>query len=392
MVETKQEQSLPGKLWYVVLFHILLPFVITFLISISISLYPSFDAGRVNNMNARFYLGTLYSNLSDVEKKAIDSLLSSEVRYTVKDVIDGKKSLSYEGYKVLNTGKWAIDFRYLASYRDNFVLAIQQKIWQLIILFAVSQILVTAVTARWRYRACPYQERLPDTAKIHITLKELLTPEDEAALYDKLRGPHLSLGNGKTRESIKLFIKDQQVSTGFVFTIPNCSLSTYANTAESFDKAAQTSICSTNTSFPSKFFISQTIRTAVTQHLDAVNRNQVVGEKKRIQVCRRPNDDRPGIPTLDQFRQELKDNEQLKTFFSTHFLHESATCQLAIVGIAPFTEQMFLGDYIVYDGKLVLVYDYETCVLSMLVGRDIERIFNMPFKLPGLSDLNSMLP
>jgi len=363
-----------------VLLLIVSPAVITLFIHCFISLSPSYDYKIHNDREADYYLERFYKNLNNLEREEINSLVKKETNYSVEDVINGRESLTYRGFEALHNSKWGNDIKlnYLVSFSDDWWLAFKQHVWELFVFFAVSEIIMILIIRKWpRKASCPYQER-SELAGFHITLRELLTPDDET-LYEKLRGPHIPLSCSETREGIKLFINGRQAYAGFIFIHPNCSVSTYAQIAQLLDARARKSICSTNTSLPEDLFGSEEIKQAVISHLVAVNTKENIQEKKRIQVFSCQDH---GVPTSAKFIEQLNAKPNIKDLFNQYFLDSRVESYSATVGVSPFTEDMFFGDYILYDGRVVLMYDYETRVLTLLVGNEIEQQFKQIFTIP----------
>jgi hypothetical protein len=234
------------------------------------------------------------------------------------------------------------------------------------------------------YSKCPYFSSQPDGTELSLSLEGML--RDIGGLYEDLQDTHAPLGESSLRAKIRLIRgcpEFQQSIPELVFIRNNCPVSEYARVACLLDAEAKHSILSVNTSLPSAL-LNSADRDSVAQHLHTVNeRKGLRSDRKRIQVLRRgstPDGSCPGaIATEAAFDADLND-PTLKALWEEHFEAKGSTVGYAkSFWNSAITPTSFYGDFILYDDELVILYDYDTRKLMVVIGSRVGRAFGQVF-------------
>lgn len=262
--------------------------------------------------------------------------------------------------------------------------AFLQFVWQGgLFSYTVIASLTTAITLILlrikSHSRCPYFETTPHTNDISLTLNGII--KDIGGLYEDLQDTHVPLGNRSLREKIKVLRADPMPTIpALVFIVNGCSTSEYARIATKLDSLARDSILSVNTSLPSELF-NHGATEFVIKHLNIVNNTKrLKGTKRqRIQVLwsgeSQPEDCPEGIPKDEDFKEELRDSK-LGQLWGTYFQAvDKGVVYKEFYWNRDITSRVFLGDFVLYDKELILLYDYSTRKLYIVFGKKVGILF-----------------
>jgi hypothetical protein len=268
----------------------------------------------------------------------------------------------------------------------TFAKLVQNYIWPggLFPYFAMSLICWCAGVIIFRVRShsrCPYFESRPDGPEVTMSLACVL--RDIGGLYDDLQDSHQPLGEPTVRAKIRK-LRDNPIPSipAIAFVANNCPISSYAQLARELDSMAVKSIFSVNTSLPSDLF-NHGARDSVLAHLEVVNnrRNLRYG-RQRIQILAKDDtvDCPGGIPRESNFNRDLNSNQELSDLWNNCFIaKEKGIIYKNLFWDNQVTPHEFFGDFMLYDEELLLLYDYATRKLLVLVGRRLGTTFGSIF-------------
>lgn len=211
---------------------------------------------------------------------------------------------------------------------------------------------------------CPIQE-ISIKRQITVTLAEVLT--GDPVLAEKLMSPNASFADSQVLESIGRFC-EKNAHVGLVMLRSNCSYRDYADFAILLDKGAKVSISSTNVGPFKDLFTNK--KEAVLGHLDAVNKmatkaagaSGIVVKRRQIHMSN---------AEKGAFDKSLRSGAPEAQDFKTYYMIPPG------VDFKEFTVDLtlswaeFMGDYIVYDNRVILKYDKDTRVLMLIVGQEV---------------------
>ena len=172
-------------------------------------------------------------------------------------------------------------------------------------------------------------------------------------------------------------------TTGVIFVHNNCDFAGYAGVAGILDSVAAKSIESTNLPLPSEL-LKRDHADRIRGHLSTVNSKTRL-ERTRVQILRRNQDSGPtNLHTAISLQQDLQTDSQLAEDWTTLFKAESSGVRYYETTYEDsLPADFFFGDYIVYDRQTVLLYDYESRILSLFIGRNLIDRFARVFQVQG---------
>ena len=303
------------------------------------------------------------------EAAQLDQALNKKAKYSVAQIIKDPQILNAKGVKTLS--QYGIQVEYIHDvrtetigyFKDNFLRFILFLFLTLGISFLVNRVnkLYERMTTN---TYCP----IPDAnirQQITVTLAEVLTNEPELA--KQLTSPNRSFVDSQVLQSIKSFCNGN-ARAGLVLVRTNCEYREYADVALMLDEGAKESIYSTNVGAPEKLF--RTYRTEVSQHLKKVNEKArgprakpgVIVQRRQIHLS---NDDKENY---DEFLQS--GSQEANDYCALYKDAPNVTFRELIVG-PELSWPEFLGDYLIYDNRIILKFDEETKVLMLLVGQEV---------------------
>jgi len=230
------------------------------------------------------------------------------------------------------------------------------------------------------YSRCPYFESPPSGPEVTMSLEGVLL--DIGGLYDDLQDSHQPLGEPSVRNKIRKLRSDPVPSIpAIAFVANNCPISSYAKIARELDVIAEKSVLSVNTSLPSELF-NHGAKDSVISHLDAVNNLGKRKHRERIQILAQDgtNDYPDGMRTKSEFERDLSNDQDLKNLWEEHFVAvSSGIIYREYYWNNQVTPHDFFGDFVLYDKELLLLYDYATRKLLILLGRKMGTTFGSIF-------------
>lgn len=256
----------------------------------------------------------------------------------------------------------------------NYIIS-SDNIPMFIITFVLAFVIMEMFSRIKTHSVCPYFEKEPNEGSLSITLESLIS--DITGLYSDIQNIQEPLKFEALREKVKVYRNHTGNSIpSLVFIHNNCSIATYANTAKELDKVAQHSIKSVNISLPSTLLNI----TSVLEHLEAVNNNTKAVEKIRLQILNDGSDDCPqNFFSKAQFDSDLDSNGAKQNWDKYFAKIDGIDYREYRWGEHGITNEVFFGDFMMYDDQIILMYDYESRLLFLVIGKAIVNKYEMIF-------------
>lgn len=228
------------------------------------------------------------------------------------------------------------------------------------------------------YSRCPYFTSSPDSTTFSLSLEGIL--KDIGGLYEDLQDTHSPLGQGSLRSKFRVL--RESVPAGLpalVFVYNNFQIGDYARVARLLNNTASKSIKSTNISLPSSLFAAS-CREPVLKHLQDVNSKTNLN-RRRIQIIK-PDSIANGpdaIPNKSSFETDLK-NADITQLWNDNFVASKYGVKYSkAMWNTDVTPGTFYGDFILYDEEIILMYDYESLMMTVVIGSKAGQAFGSLF-------------
>jgi hypothetical protein len=244
---------------------------------------------------------------------------------------------------------------------------------RLLIFFAVTLPVIYLSDLVVKFKPCFFHVPVRQLRyQVAVTLSEILdkhTLLSDTLLADRLSSPHKSFIDNTLIGNIKVFDNGTS-AVGLVLVRNNCEYNTYASIAIELDKCAKESIKSTNVSLPSDLFGDENTRNLVVRHLETGN-ERAHRYVNGIKVVRRQIN--MSVDSESLFHSEYNSTEQYANDYRMYYEDGSkrkVDFRKLLLG-KDIAWEDFLGDYIIYDNKVILKYDSTTHQLSLMIGENI---------------------
>jgi len=281
-------------------------------------------------------------------------------------IIVGQASYPIQPFSILEAAKEFI----WSQYGICYYLVISLLIW-----FATT-ILIRVKS----HSKCPYFESKPDSTTITLSLEGIL--RDIGGLYQDLEDTHSPLQYDTLRDKLKILRQDltHTALPALVFTYNHCGVGDYARIAKSLDTVAKKSIKSTNVSLPSVLLKGE-YQASVLGHLGIVNKRIDLKDRYRIQVLKGSEVKGPdAIKDESAFKSDLINNGKISNLWNEQFIAKASGVKYSeALWDKDVTADTFYGDYILYDDEIILMYDYESAIMMVLIGKKIGKAFSAVF-------------
>jgi len=303
------------------------------------------------------------------EAAQLDQALKTNTEHSVEQIIKDPQILDAKAVVTLSEFGIRVDYVHevrtetIGYFKDHFLRFVLFLVLTGGISFLVNRMsLLSRKVIAARY--CP----IPDASirqQITVTLAEVLAGEPDLAR--QLTSPNESFVDRQVLQSIKSFCNGTARS-GLVLVRSNCEYREYADIALMLDEGAKQSIYSTNVGGPENLF--RTYKTEVTQHLKKVN-EKARGPQGKTGVYVKRYQIHLSDTDKEQFETFLVGGSQEAIDYNTYYKNvQNVDFKQLIVG-PELGWPEFLGDYIVYNDRIILKFDEDTKTLMLLVGQEV---------------------
>jgi len=225
---------------------------------------------------------------------------------------------------------------------------------------------------------CPYFSTSPDSTTFALSLEGIL--KDIGGLYQDLQDTHSPLGQDSLRGKLRILRENLPAGLpALVFVYNNCQIGDYARIARLLDNTASKSIKSTNIGLPSLLFAANCVD-PVLKHLQEVNSKTNLN-RQRIQILK-PDIIANGpdaIPNRSSFETDLM-NVGIARIWNDNFVASKHGVKYSeAMWNTDITPGTFYGDFVLYDEEIVLMYDYESLMATVVIGLKVGQAFGCLF-------------